>query len=368
MIKEFFDYCMVASVLIGVVFIISILLSKRGRDKSIIYLNLLVLFFILNNLQRLLIDAVFTAAPFFIGNLLIPFYALIVPSFYTFITHYLSIQKKTTSFVVLALGLFFAEVIARLFIFECCPGQNFFIAKYAQIEEIINALFSLFLFFKAGLLVFNRSRLYQHVLEFDNVKWIKTFLFIGSIILLTWICAIILNLNKVINPQIFIYYPLRLSSAVLLFWLGYQGFFNYNLMSERIQLRSLITNEIQQNSIQFKDEAVKSDKFLMVKEYVEGNYKYLDAHFSLEILSADLKMSSSSLSQIINSGSGYNFSDYINSLRVEKSKIGLVSVEYNDYTILSIGLECGFNSKSTFYSAFKKFTKLTPSAYRRNNS
>ena len=39
--------------------------------------------------------------------------------------------------------------------------------------------------------------------------------------------------------------------------------------------------------------------------------------------------------------------------------------EYVDYTIVSIGLESGFNSKSTFYSAFKKFTNLSPTQFKK---
>jgi len=58
-----------------------------------------------------------------------------------------------------------------------------------------------------------------------------------------WICAILLNLDKVINPQVFIYYPLRLSSTGLLYWISYQGFYNYSLMAERIQLRKEMDKE-----------------------------------------------------------------------------------------------------------------------------
>ncbi|WP_407920992.1 helix-turn-helix domain-containing protein [Flavobacterium cellulosilyticum] len=61
---------------------------------------------------------------------------------------------------------------------------------------------------------------------------------------------------------------------------------------------------------------------------------------------------------------GYNFLDYINLLRVEKVKKYLIKSDYSSYTIVAIGLECGFNSKSTFYTAFKKFTNVTPSEFK----
>ncbi|MCB0580714.1 MAG: helix-turn-helix domain-containing protein, partial [Phaeodactylibacter sp.] len=36
---------------------------------------------------------------------------------------------------------------------------------------------------------------------------------------------------------------------------------------------------------------------------------------------------------------------------------------YRHYSILAIGLECGFANKTTFNRTFKKMTGLTPSEY-----
>ncbi len=362
---------MFSGIVLGTIFIIATSFSKNGRDKSIIYLNLVVLFLTLNNLQITLVDNQYVNVNFFMHKLLIPWYVLILPFFYTFLMYYLKVEKKIYSFVSISIGLFLLEIAMRITLFPFFYNEKdcFFVARYSQIEEIINAIFSIFIFIKAFILLFNYSKLYQFVLTFDNIKWLKNFMFLGSIVLLMWVCAIILNLDKVINPVIFIYYPMRLSCSIILYWIGYQGFFNYALMTERMQLREAIEiNSNAKTEFSIKPNDLSDDLFLTIKNHIESNSAYLDAEFSLEKLASETKISVNKLSHCINLNSGNNFSDFINQFRVEEAKNYLIAPEYVDYTIAAIGLECGFNSKSAFYSAFKKFTKKTPSEFKKENS
>lgn len=364
--KNIFDFLMISGVLLGIIFMVATQFSKNGRDKSIIYLNFVVLFIMLNNLQALILETVFTNANFFIHRLQIPWYVLIFPSFYTFLIYYLKIERKRSSFVYVSISLFVIEIAIRIALIPNFFNQkdNFFIAKYVQIEEIINATYSIFLFIKAIIILFNYSNLYQQVLAFDNVKWLKNFMFFGSFVILMWVCAIVLNIDKTLNPQVFIYYPLRLSSTSLLYWISYQGFYNYSLMVERIQLRKEIQAEEKTLSHTSIGKESDENKFQTIKNYIKKSKRFLDPTFSLERLSSEMGISTSKLSYLINKESGYNFSDYINLLRVEKAKKYLIRSDYSAYTIVAIGLECGFNSKSTFYSAFKKFTNVTPSEFK----
>ena len=204
-------------------------------------------------------------------------------------------------------------------------------------------------------------------MTYDTINWLKRFMLLGCIILISWITAIILNLDKVLNPDIFIYYPLRLSSSILLFWLGFQGFTNYNLLSERTKIRKFIETENKNQPISLtpKNTNLQKEKFFIIDNYIKSNTSYLNPNFNLENLSKELKISTSSISITINKESNYNFPDYINSFRVEKAKEYLVLNDFKEYTIVAIGLECGFNSKSAFYSSFKKFTGITPLEYRK---
>lgn len=94
---------------------------------------------------------------------------------------------------------------------------------------------------------------------------------------------------------------------------------------------------------------------------------YRDPDLSLTSIAERLNISVTYLSQLINKLSGVNFSDYINGYRVRESQKLLIHPNYTSTPILSIGLEAGFNSKSAFYSAFKKYTGITPSIYRAKN-
>lgn len=89
---------------------------------------------------------------------------------------------------------------------------------------------------------------------------------------------------------------------------------------------------------------------------------FTNPDMTLQKMSEVLNVPKHILSQFLNDKLGKSFSTFINELRVEEAKRLLLT--NNTYTIESIGYECGFYSKSTFFSAFKKHTDKTPSEYR----
>jgi AraC-like DNA-binding protein len=70
------------------------------------------------------------------------------------------------------------------------------------------------------------------------------------------------------------------------------------------------------------------------------------------------------VSQVINEKLGKNFYDFINEYRVEEVKKRFVDKKYDHLTILAAGFDSGFNSKTAFYSAFKRITGVTPTEFK----
>lgn len=372
--RQIFNFLMIAGIILGISFILTARFSKRGRHKSVVYLVLVVLFLTLNNIQIVSIESGFFDVNFYVRKLLIPWYLPIFPAFYTFLIDYLKIEKKLYSFIPITVCLFLTEMIVRVGFIPLyfSSSNHYIVAKYSQIEEIVNAVFAIFLFAKAFLLLFKYTNLYKYILSYDNVRWLKIFLGLGCLVLLLWLTAIILNLSEVLNPVIYIYYPMRLSCSIILYWIGYQGFFNYNIVTQRIQIRKDIAslsgvNAATPKSVYPSENLLKDDQLAIIKNHIEKQNRYLDPLYSLETLALETKMSTSKVSNVINNHSGFNFSDYINQFRIEKAKTLLIEPKYSDYNIEAIGFECGFNSKSVFYVAFKKFTNATPSEFKKLN-
>lgn len=69
------------------------------------------------------------------------------------------------------------------------------------------------------------------------------------------------------------------------------------------------------------------------------------------------------ISQTINLAFEMNFNDYINRFRVEAVIEKIESKKDQNLTLLGIALDCGFNSKSTFNRAFKRYTGVSPKEY-----
>ncbi|WP_158250482.1 helix-turn-helix domain-containing protein [Aquimarina sp. I32.4] len=93
---------------------------------------------------------------------------------------------------------------------------------------------------------------------------------------------------------------------------------------------------------------------------------YRDSTLGLDAMAKRLHISNNYLSQLVNKISKRNFTDYINRFRIEDAKLKLRNPHFANYTIIGIALESGFNSKSTFYSTFKKMTGISPKQYRQD--
>ena len=91
---------------------------------------------------------------------------------------------------------------------------------------------------------------------------------------------------------------------------------------------------------------------------------FLNNQLNLAELANHLNTSTHNLSFLLNQKMNTNFNDYINKFRIEHAQAMLKSPSMSHLTVLAIGYESGFSSKSSFYSAFKKLTGKTPFEFK----
>ncbi|PKL38953.1 MAG: hypothetical protein CVV44_08780 [Spirochaetae bacterium HGW-Spirochaetae-1] len=91
---------------------------------------------------------------------------------------------------------------------------------------------------------------------------------------------------------------------------------------------------------------------------------YCDEDLSLKRLSGLLDMQPHHLSIFLNNKLNVNFNVFINQYRIGEALSMMQSEQ--DRSLLSIAFAVGFNSKSSFYEAFKKQTGMSPARYRKN--
>ena len=94
---------------------------------------------------------------------------------------------------------------------------------------------------------------------------------------------------------------------------------------------------------------------------------YMEPDITLDTLAESLSIIPRDLSMLINRHFGINFYEFINKYRIEEAKKMLINPEYKNTTITDIYLAVGFNSKSVFYTFFKKFENVTPTQFRQSS-
>ncbi len=101
-----------------------------------------------------------------------------------------------------------------------------------------------------------------------------------------------------------------------------------------------------------------------IKDYLNQNKPYLESDFRMSNLESGLGSPAYSLSHAINKELNTNFKDLVNQKRVEEAQKRLQDPEFKLLTYEAIAMDCGFNSATTFYRAFKKHTGKTPKQFQ----
>lgn len=148
------------------------------------------------------------------------------------------------------------------------------------------------------------------------------------------------------------------------------GFFTWIVLKSMYHpqlFRNINTDHLLINSNSDHKHINKSTKDDIHKllSFMEDEEPYLDASLTLKNLSEQLELSSHEISTLINRNLNQHFFDFVNQYRIKKAEKMLVNSKEGKLTIQQIMYAVGFNSKSSFYSAFKKQTGVTPSEYRK---
>jgi len=189
-----------------------------------------------------------------------------------------------------------------------------------------------------------------------SILWIHFMMRLFIIIMIATIIILPVNLHFQNILDYDLYFALALS--LIVFIVGYKGLLQKDIFTRHhtdsgVHHDSSTSKEISNNTID---------------DYLKTHKSYLNSDLTLSDLANQLHMTRNDLSQTINQTYDMTFSTFINKYRVEEAKDLLQNPGHQHHTILTIAFDSGFSSKSTFNTAFKRFTGLTPSEYRKKET
>ncbi len=200
-----------------------------------------------------------------------------------------------------------------------------------------------------------------------GLKWV-TQLFFGFLIIITFdfLLSIVAFSFSTIQPS-----HASMASTfvftVFMYFITIKG----KLSSQIYQLRILddipvsepaVLKDKNQNFNENKEIADLSEKII---RSIEEHKLYKEMGLTVSDVAEKIESQPYLISQAINVSLGKNFFELINRYRVEEAKSLLKDPSMNYLSIVGIGFEAGFNSKTAFNTSFKKYTGMTPREYKK---
>jgi len=196
-------------------------------------------------------------------------------------------------------------------------------------------------------------------------KWIQHFSIAFALILLLRVFFFILNPEWGEFGRKFWYY---LCFSILLSYIALSGYFQLVKSGLKLQFAIPEPDKLPAEEDKFKtEEEARSEDFEVWKDKLGQLFQEDKLHerpnLTLNDLALTLNTNRNIVSKLINQEFQMNFNDFVNQQRAEAVIRKLKEGAHHKNTLLGIAFDCGFNSKTTFNRAFKKYTGLSPLQY-----
>lgn len=359
--------------MIGMAILALLEVFKRPQERQTVFLKGLLLLLLTHLVGELFIySGAYVYAPALAGAQM-PFRVLLGPALYFYALATMSPDKQMDRrYIVLALSGPIIVLLAMMpFIFMIAPAEKLALADSATRDPelwkiaVFTCLFSTFIFiaFTALFLVLtlklhseHRRQLMDRFSDIENrsLDWFRKVLVIWGI---AWLM-----------------YAIEFSLGALgFFWIGSGKVLP---MIEAIVLATFIQKALSQKVLKQSEKGasgsnkaraalLSQEKMQSIASKLERAMKedklFLQDSLSLNKLSASTAETENHISETLSQFLQTNFFQYVNKFRIEEAKKAL---EGSNKLITNIALDVGFNSKSTFNTAFKKIVGQSPSAYR----
>lgn len=133
-------------------------------------------------------------------------------------------------------------------------------------------------------------------------------------------------------------------------------------------VKALTTSKVDSKSIETDLDTKNVAIIDQLRKHMIEKEPFLEPTLTLQDLALQMNIHTRELSILINRHIGQHFFDFINKYRIEKAIEIIEKSSIKEFTIQQILFDVGFNSKSSFNTAFKKHTGLTPTQYRNKHT
>lgn len=202
-----------------------------------------------------------------------------------------------------------------------------------------------------------------------SYNWLFQFTIVLTVIYMVALLKNILKFSDYPHISEGIKIGLLVSSLFIFCWYLFKVLDNPELfrnIDSKLKLVSELVSEEKNKGQAVTDEREYNEDLLKLKKYMVEKKPFLNSSLTIQDVSRDIEIPVRDLSLLINHQIGQHFYDFVNTYRIENAKDILKDTTKSKVTILEILYEVGFNSKSSFNTAFKKHTGSTPTDYRKS--